>query len=92
MTPTNETIIGITAGTCTAVSFLPQLFKIIKKREASDISFVMLTVLFAGLCFWVWYGILKNDLAIILTNSLSLIVNILVFIFSIKYKKKNNNF
>jgi MtN3 and saliva related transmembrane protein len=84
----NPTIIGIAAGVCTSVSMLPQLIKIIKEKKADDISLPMLFILFSGLCLWIWYGIIKDDWAIIGTNVFSLIINILNLIFSIKYKKK----
>ena len=80
--------VGIGAGICTAVSLLPQLIKIIKEKKANDISYVMLFVLLAGIAGWIWYGILKEDYPIIITNSFSFIVNVLVICFSIKYKQK----
>ena len=80
--------VGIGAGICTAVSLLPQLIKIIKEKKANDISYVMLFVLLAGIGGWIWYGILKEDYPIIITNSFSFIVNVLVICFSIKYKQK----
>jgi MtN3 and saliva related transmembrane protein len=79
--------IGIIAGICTAVSLLPQLFKIIKEKKADDISFFMLFILLSGLALWVWYGVLKDDYPIIITNSFSFLVNSLVIFFTIKYKK-----
>jgi MtN3 and saliva related transmembrane protein len=83
-----STYIGIAAGVCTAVSMLPQLFKIIKDKKAGDISFVMLLILLTGIGLWVYYGILRKDYPIILTNSFSLIVNTLIIIFTIRYKHK----
>jgi MtN3 and saliva related transmembrane protein len=80
--------IGIGAGVCTAISMLPQLFKIIKDKKANDISFLMLFILLAGIAGWAWYGILKKDYPIIITNSFSLIVNVLIICFSLKYKNK----
>jgi MtN3 and saliva related transmembrane protein len=80
--------IGIAAGACTAISMLPQLIKIIKDKKANDISFFMLLILFAGVAGWIWYGILKTDYPIIITNSFSLIVNVLIICFSLKYKNK----
>ncbi len=67
---------------------LPQLIKVIKEKQAEAISLGMLGVLFAGLGFWIWYGILKEDLIIVIANSFSLIVNIALAILSIKYKKE----
>jgi len=83
----NTEYIGIAAGICTSVSLLPQLIKIIKEKKADDISYFMLAILITGLTGWVWYGIRKSDLPIILTNSFSVLVNILVIIFTAKYKK-----
>ena len=79
--------VGLGAGICTAISLLPQLIKIVREKKAEDLSYFMLGILLTGLGGWIWYGILKNDLPIILTNSFSFLVNILVIIFTIRYKK-----
>ena len=81
--------IGIGAGIFTGVSMMPQLFKIIKEKKAEDISYFMLFILIAGLAGWFWYGIRKKDVPIIYTNAFSLLVNLLVLVFSVIYKKKN---
>ena len=81
--------VGIAAGICTGVSMLPQLIKIIKEKKAENLSYVMLFVLLLGLGGWIWYGILKDDYPIIITNSFSFIVNVLIIIFSIKYKSSD---
>ena len=78
--------IGIGAGVLTAVSMLPQLFKMLKEKKADDISFGMLIVLLAGIAGWIWYGIVKADYPIIATNSFSFLVNSVVLALSIKYK------
>lgn len=80
--------VGIGAGIFTACSLLPQLFKIVKEKKAEAISFFMLFILLSGLGGWVWYGILKNDWPIIITNSFSIIINLLIIYFSARYKKK----
>jgi MtN3 and saliva related transmembrane protein len=79
--------VGLGAGICTSVSLLPQLIKIIREKKAEDLSYFMLGILLVGLGGWIWYGILKKDLPIILTNSFSFLVNILVIIFTIRFKK-----
>jgi MtN3 and saliva related transmembrane protein len=80
------TIIGILASIFTGVSLLPQLVKLIKEKKAENVSFMMLLVLFVGLSFWVTYGILKNDYIIIVSNSFSLLVNLMTCILTLKYK------
>ncbi len=80
-------ILGLIAGVFTASSMLPQLVKIIKEKKANDLSLGMLTVLNTGMCLWIYYGVLREDWPIIITNSFSLLLNIVVILFSIKYKQ-----
>lgn len=80
-------IIGLAAGVCTAISLIPQVIKTIKEKEAEDVSLIMLLVLATGLALWIVYGIKRNDLPIIATNSFSLLVNITMVVLRIKYKK-----
>jgi MtN3 and saliva related transmembrane protein len=81
------TIVGLLASIATGTSLIPQLVKIVKDKKAGAISLGMLAVLFVGLAGWVYYGFLKMDWIIIISNIFSLIVNILIVIFSVKYKQ-----
>ncbi len=83
-----ETVIGIAASTGTAVSLIPQLIKVIKEKEAKNVSIMMMLILFAGIGLWIIYGILKNDWIIIISNAFSFIINLLLGIFTLKYKNK----
>lgn len=80
-------LVGIAASICTAISLLPQLIKVIREKEAGDVSIWMLIVLFLGLGLWIFYGVIKNDLIIIISNSFSLAVNIILFGYAMKYKR-----
>ena len=83
-----ELYIGLFAGICTAISLLPQLIKIIRDKKANAISYGMIGILMLGLITWIVYGIVRKDYPIILTNCLSLTLNILIFIFTVKYKTR----
>ena len=87
---TTITIIGIAASLLTATSMMPQLIKILRDKEAESVSILMLAVLFSGLSLWIWYGILIDDIIIVVSNSFSAFVNVLTVIFSIKYKKEED--
>lgn len=78
-------IIGSTAGILTAISMLPQLIKIIKDKQAKEVSVLMLIVLMSGLALWVVYGVYRDDWPLIITNSFSFSLNLLVLIFRVKY-------
>jgi MtN3 and saliva related transmembrane protein len=82
-----NTIVGIFASILTGVALLPQMIKILKEKKADSISIGMLMLLFAGLAGWIYYGCLKNDWIIIVSNSFSLTINIIISILSAKYKK-----
>ena len=86
--PDKTQLIGIIAGICTGISLLPQLIKIIREKKADDISWVMLFILLAGLAGWVWYGILKEDYPIIITNSFSFMVNVAIIFFTVRFQKR----
>jgi MtN3 and saliva related transmembrane protein len=79
--------VGIGAGVCTSLSLLPQLIKLIKEKKAEDISLFYLVLLLVGLALWTWYGFLRDDLPIIVTNTLSLVMNVVIIILGIRYKK-----
>lgn len=83
-----STAIGIAASVFTGTSLLPQLVKIIREKKADDISLGMLGILFAGLSFWVYYGVLKDDWIIIVSNGFSMMVNLATGAFSFFYKNK----
>jgi MtN3 and saliva related transmembrane protein len=82
-------MIGITAGIFTAVSLIPQLVKLIREKKSQDISIPYLVTLLVGLCLWIVYGAVRNDLPILATNIFSVLVNILMLVFGIKYKERS---
>lgn len=84
----NENILGLVAGGITSVAMLPQLIKVLKDKDVEDLSLVMICTLVAGLSLWVWYGFLKNELPIILSNAFAVLVNICLLISYFIYQKK----
>ncbi len=81
-------ITGIVAGIFTAASMLPQVFKTLKTKKAEHVSPVMLIILICGVGLWFFYGVLKNDLPIILTNGFSVLINIFMLFLRWKYRAR----
>lgn len=81
-------VIGIVAGVFTSASLLPQLIKIIKEKKVEDLSMTMFVSLLIGIILWVVYGLLRDDWPIVITNGLSVVLNL--FILVLKFKYKNN--
>ena len=84
----NENVLGIIAGVLTSFSMIPQLVKVIREKNVQDISLLMLLVLISGLSLWVWYGLKKDELPIILSNGFAVLVNISLLICYLIYNKK----
>lgn len=82
-------IVGLAAGICTSVSLLPQLIKLVKHKKAEDISLFYLIILFIGLGLWIWYGVLRDDIPILVTNGFSLVINGIVIVLGIRYKRSH---
>jgi MtN3 and saliva related transmembrane protein len=71
---TFATVIGLAAAVCTTTANLPQLKKAWTTGQTDDISLKTLLLFGCGLVLWVAYGILKEDIVIILANGISLAV------------------
>ena len=80
------TIIGLIAAAFTTVALFPQLIKVWKTKSTKDISFGMFILYCGGLLLWFVYGVFRNDLAIILANSLAFIQGLIILVFKAKYK------
>jgi len=80
------TMIGLAAAAITVVSLFPQLVKIWKTKSTKDISLGMFLLFCGGVFLWFVYGILLQDLPIIIANFLGFIQTLIILIFKVKYK------
>ena len=79
---------GIGASIGTGISLLPQLIKLMREKKAEHLSFVMMSVLLAGLILWVIYGFMKEGPIIIISNSVSIFLNVWIMVLSTRYKQR----
>ncbi|AWH75651.1 hypothetical protein DCS32_05205 [Dokdonia sp. Dokd-P16] len=84
----NIEIIGLVAATLTTAAFLPQVYQTWKTKDVSGLSLPMFSMFFIGIVFWLVYGVLKESLAIILANAITVVSSFLLLYFKIKYDKK----
>lgn len=68
------TLIGLAAGTCTTLAFLPQALKAWRTRSTRDISLSMFLVFLAGVLLWLTYGLLLDDLPLVAANGVTLLL------------------
>jgi MtN3 and saliva related transmembrane protein len=81
-------VVGLLAGTCVTLSVIPQILKVWKTKKVKEISLLTFSILTFGIAVWVVYGFLKDDLPIIITNSISLLLNLTMVYFIIYYEKE----
>ncbi|RYE00311.1 MAG: hypothetical protein EOP54_00580 [Sphingobacteriales bacterium] len=84
-----EIVIGIVAGILTSVSMVPQLVKVIKEKEVTNLSPLMIGVLLAGVSLWVVYGLMLKEWPIILSNVFSVLVNTTLLICYFIFRKRS---
>jgi MtN3 and saliva related transmembrane protein len=66
------TVIGLLAGTCTTLSFLPQVVRTLQTRHARDLSAAWLLIFGLGTALWLTYRLLRSDVAVATANAVTL--------------------
>ena len=81
-------MLGYIAAILTTVANFPQTYKIIKTKSTDAISVNTYLLLTAGCGLWVVYGILNKDLPLIIANSISTSICIIILILKSLNKKQ----
>jgi len=79
-------IIGLIAGVLTTAAFVPQVYKTWKSKSAEGLSLTMYLVFFIGIILWLVYGIHIHSLAMILANTVTGFLALLLIIFKLRFK------
>ena len=72
------TWVGLTAGTCTTISFVPQVAHIMRTRRAEDVSGLMFAIFSLGVLLWLIYGLSIRSLPVIVANLITLMLSLSV--------------
>lgn len=78
------TILGMIAGVLTSCAFIPQAYKVIQTKRTQDISIPMYSIFTFGVFFWIIYGLMIKDMAILLTNIVTFIPALIILILTVK--------
>lgn len=63
--------LGFAAALLTTAANIPQAIKVIRTRSTKSLSAATYTMLFIGMVIWVVYGIMREDLPLIVANGIS---------------------
>lgn len=86
MTIDGVSIIGFVATVLILFSQVPQIYKSLKTKSTGDLSLWMIILLMSGVGLWLVYGILRPDVVIIFSNSLTFLLLGVLLAIKLKYK------
>ena len=78
-------IFGLLAALLTTAAFLPQVIKTLREKDTKSLSLPMYLILTSGLLLWLTYGIMIKDWALIIANSITGILALIILVAKIKY-------
>lgn len=76
---------GVVAGLCSIASFVPQIVKILRERDASSVSLRMYAVTIVGFTCWTAYGALSGSWPITLANAICLALVVVIFALRLRF-------
>jgi MtN3 and saliva related transmembrane protein len=80
----NPSLIGIIAAFLTTVAFVPQVLRVMQTRDTHAISLWMYLLFSTGLALWLVYGILLWLWPVIIANTITLFLSLIVVYFKIQ--------
>ena len=76
--------LGYIAAFCTTVAFVPQAVKVVETKDTASISLGMYILFVIGVSFWLFYGLMRNDVPIILANAVTLFFASIILVYKLK--------
>lgn len=79
-------LLGFIAGFCTTLSLVPQVIKVIRTRQTRDIALGMYVLMVIGVFFWLLYGLSTKAISVIVANSITLVLSLIVLVYKLREK------
>ena len=77
--------LGVAAALCSMASFVPQVVKIAREKDASSVSLRMYVVTVIGFALWAGYGVLLGSWPLVGSNLISLALSAAVLILKLRF-------
>jgi MtN3 and saliva related transmembrane protein len=78
-------LVGYLAATLTTAAFLPQVIQVWRSKSTKDLALPTLLSFIAGVSMWLIYGLLLNSAPVIVANAVTLVLNLVILRFKLKY-------
>jgi MtN3 and saliva related transmembrane protein len=73
-------VVGTGAALCSMTSFVPQIVKIVRERDAASVSLRMYAVTVTGFSLWIAYGLMTRAWPVVAANSVCLLLSATILI------------
>lgn len=84
-----NTLIGLMAAFCTTSAFVPQVVQILRTGNVDGISLQMYSIFTIGVGMWLAYGIIMQDVPMLLANLVTFILAAIVLGLTIRKRMIN---
>ena len=81
-------IIGLVAAALTTGSFVPQVVRLWRTRDAEGISLVTFAVFSVGVVLWLIYGVMVHSWPVILSNAVTIVLTIAIVVLTMRFRRQ----
>ena len=81
---------GTAAAVLSTAAFIPQLLKTWKTKKAEDVSYALLVAFCSGCFCWVIYGYLIQAYAVLIANTITLSLNLVILGLKLSFDRANS--
>ena len=79
-------MVGSIAGDLTTLAFVPQVLKVIQTKDTKSLSLGMYSMQVVGIFLWLVHGYLIKDTALIVANTVTFCLALIILVYKLKYK------
>ena len=80
-----KNIVGVSATVVGTSIMLPQIYKSLRTKKVSDVSWGMLVLYSLNCLLWLVYGVFISALPLVATNGIALCISVLQIVLKVKY-------
>jgi MtN3 and saliva related transmembrane protein len=82
-------VVGTGAALCSMASFVPQIVKIVRERDADSVSLRMYAVTVTGFSLWTAYGLMIGSWPIAASNIVCLSLSATILVLKWRFSRRN---
>lgn len=79
-------LLGMVAGACTTLAFVPQMVTVLRTKETAAISLPMYVIFILGIILWFCYGLAIGSWPIILNNIVTFCLALVILVCKLRYR------